>query len=104
MIGLVERVQDIGGAPEVEEPCDDDAAPPWQRYQREQRKYCRSDVPVRGGMREGGRQLGRHDAWDQECQSDEAEAVQDENRPQCVGPWQEAEIRPEVSFRNDPPR
>ena len=56
-------------------------------------------------MREGRRQLGRHDAWDQECQADEAEAVQDEKRPQRFGPSQEAQFRPDVSLsRRSPTR
>src|SRR5258708_25580610 len=55
-------------------------------------------------MREGGRQTGRHDAWDQERQPDEAEAVQDEQRPQRFGPLPEAEFRPDVSGGDDPPR
>src|ERR1700736_3004982 len=55
-------------------------------------------------MREGRRQIGRHDAWDQECQPDEAEAVQDEKRPQRFGPFPEAEFWPDVSCCDDPPR
>ena len=55
-------------------------------------------------MREGRRQIGRHDAWDQECQPDEAEAVQDEQRPQRFGPLPEAEFRPDISSGDDPPR
>src|SRR5215472_5048273 len=55
-------------------------------------------------MREGRRHILRHDARYQECQPDEAEAVQDEQRPQRLGPFPEAEFRPEVSSGNDPPR
>src|SRR5882724_4317846 len=55
-------------------------------------------------MREGRRQIGRHDAWDQECQPEEAEAVEDEKRPQRFGSTQEAEFWPDVSRRDDPPR
>src|SRR5713226_7288527 len=55
-------------------------------------------------MRKGRRQIGRHDARDQECQSDEAEAVEDQKRPQRFGPSQEAEFWPDVSLRDDPPR
>src|SRR5436309_1014269 len=54
-------------------------------------------------MREGGRQVGRHDAGDQECRPDEAEAVQDEQRPQGFGEWPEADFWPDVSGGNDPP-
>jgi hypothetical protein len=35
---------------------------------------------------------------------DEAEAVQDEKRPQRVDPSQDAEFWPDISLRNDSPR
>jgi hypothetical protein len=41
---------------------------------------------------------------DEECQPDEAEAVQDEQRPQRFHPWPEAEFRPDISSGDDPPR
>jgi len=47
VIGLVESVQEIGCT---------------------QRECRRNDVPIGRGMREGGRQIGRHDARNQECQ------------------------------------
>src|ERR1700722_12055347 len=86
-----------------EDPCYDDAKSAWQRYQRKQCERRRNNVPIGGGMREGGRHIGRHDARDQECQSDEAEAVQDEKRLQRLRPVCEAESRPDVSCRDDPP-
>ena len=55
-------------------------------------------------MREGRRQVGRHDARDQECQALKAEAVQDKNGPQRLVALQEAEFRPDVLLRDDPPR
>src|SRR5215510_6185261 len=55
-------------------------------------------------MREGRRQIWRHDAGNQECQPDEAEAVQDEQRPQRFGPFPEAEFRPDISSGDDSPR
>src|SRR5215468_11871021 len=55
-------------------------------------------------MRERRWQIREHDAWDQHCQPDEAEAVQDEQRPQCFGPFPEAEFRPDISSGDYPPR
>jgi len=54
-------------------------------------------------MREGSRQVGRYDAWNQEYQSNEAEAVEDEQRPQGFGPLPEAEFRPDISSGDYPP-
>src|SRR5215470_14080503 len=55
-------------------------------------------------MRERTWQIRGHDAGHQHCQPDEAEAVQDEQRPQCFGPFPEAEFRPYVSSSYYPPR
>src|SRR6516164_9948133 len=55
-------------------------------------------------MRECRWQIRGHDVRDQDCQPDEAEAVQDEQRPQCFGPFAEAEFRPDISSGDYPPR
>jgi hypothetical protein len=55
-------------------------------------------------MREGKRQIGQHDAGNQECQPDEAEAVQDKKRPQRFGPLPEAEFWPDVPAVHYSPR
>ena len=76
-------------------------------FRQATRKQCerrRNDVPVRGGMREGRWQIRRHNSWDQECQADEAEAVQDEQRPQRFGAWPEADCWPDVPGSDDRPR
>src|SRR6516164_9317891 len=54
-------------------------------------------------MRECWWQIRGNDARDQECQPDEAEAVQDEQRPQCFGPFPEAKFRPDISSGDYPP-
>jgi len=50
------------------------------------------------------RQIGRDDARDQECQPNEAEAVQDEQRSQGLGPLPMTELRPDKARADDPPR
>src|SRR6516164_8999474 len=55
-------------------------------------------------MREGRRQVRRHDTGNQECQPDEAEAMQDEQRPQRFSALLEAEFRPDISSGHSPPR
>src|SRR5215470_9973183 len=49
------------------------------------------------------RQIRRNDARDQECHSEEAEAVQDEQRSQRLRALSKAECRPDVACRDDPP-
>src|ERR1700736_4264694 len=104
MIGLVERVEEIGCTPETEDPCNDKAGCTGQRYQRQQGEHRRNDVAIGGGTRKGRRHVRRYDPWHQKCQSDEAEAVEDEKRPQGFGTWPPAEFRPDVSGGEDSPR
>ena len=56
------------------------------------------------GQGEGTRQIGRYDARDQECHSEEAEAVQDEQRSQRLRAFSKAECRPDVACRDNRPR
>src|SRR5262249_38093813 len=102
-VGLIEPVQEIGGAPDTENPRDDHTCRTWQQQQRKQREYRGNDVAIGRGLREGSRQVGRHDAWDHECQPEEAEAVQEEPRPQRVLPPLVAEFRPYVTGGDYPP-
>ena len=69
----------------------------WQQQQRKQRECRRNDVSIGRRMRELRGQIGRHNSWDEECQPDEAEAVEDEQRLQRFGPLPNAEFRPNVS-------
>ena len=68
-----------------------------QRHQGNQREERRCQVAVRGGLCEAGRQIGRHDARDEERQSEEAEGVHGQNRSQCVVPTAQAESGPDVA-------
>lgn len=104
MSGLIEGVQQIGRAPNIEDPHHANAGPARQREQRKHRECRSNEVAVRRGMREAGGQIDGHDARHEEGQSHEAEAVQDEQRSQRFGARPEAQFRPDVSSGHDRPR
>jgi hypothetical protein len=81
---LIVRVQQICRAPKIEDPDEGDPEPARKRSQREQRQNRRTEISVRRGTREGGRQIRRDDSGHQERQADEPEAVESEQRPQGV--------------------
>src|SRR5581483_1243483 len=53
-IALVERVDQIRAAQNVERPDQDDTRPAWQRHDREQGQDCGREVAVRGRVRSAG--------------------------------------------------
>ena len=82
-VALVERVQEIKRAPDIEYPGGDYAGPTWQQEQRHYGEYCRNEVSVSLGSPEPAAGE-RYNAGDQGCQPEEAEAVQHQHRPQRV--------------------
>src|SRR5665213_1216705 len=103
-IALIKSVEQIRRAPEIEYPYHDNTGPRRQCRQRKQREDHRNDVAIGRGMREGRRQIWRHDPRDQECQPEKAKTVQNEQRPQRFGPLPVTEYRPDVSGGDGPPR
>src|SRR5271163_1248247 len=75
-------MNDIGEAPQVEYPGCDDARPAGQQGQRQQSERRGDDIAIGGAFGESRRQIGGHDAGDQERQADEAERMKHEQRPQ----------------------
>src|SRR5580704_644320 len=75
-------MEDIGGAPKIEYPGRDDAKPAGQQDQRQQSERRGDDIAIGGAFGESRRQIGRHDAGDQEGQADKAERMKHEQRPQ----------------------
>ena len=103
VIGLIEGIEDIGRTPEVSDPRDSDTGWGEEQRKREQCKGGRNDVSISGGVGEGGRQIRRDHSGDDECQANEAEAVEDEQRPQSLSSWQRAEFwRDVLSGDNSP--
>ena len=58
VIRLVESVDNIGKAPQIEDPSGGNAGGTGQHLQCNQRQYRSNDVPIGRGMREGSRQIG----------------------------------------------
>src|SRR5258708_33072163 len=54
-------------------------------------------------MCKSGWQISGHNARDQKCQSEETEAVQNENWPQGLRPPQVENSRRDISLGDDPP-
>src|SRR5580704_1712829 len=75
-------MEDVGGAPKIEYPGRDDAKPAGQQDQRQQSERRGDDIAIGGAFGESRRQIGGHDAGDQERQADEAERMKHEQRPQ----------------------
>ena len=75
---LIECVEQIRTAPEIEHPDQDDSQPALESRQREQGQDCGSEVTVCSWKSESARQVRRDNAGHQECQPDEPEAVQEE--------------------------
>src|SRR5262249_53556859 len=75
-VALIESVEEIGGAPQVEHPDQGHPPPAPQAGQREQGEHRGDEITVGGRARERDRQLRRDHAGHQECQADKAEAVQ----------------------------
>src|SRR5262249_10420799 len=82
---LIERVDQICTAPDVEHPHHCDSQPGMEACQREQGQDGGNEIAVRGGSSISTRQVRRDDAGYQERQADEPEAVQEEERPQRRG-------------------
>lgn len=80
VIALVEGVEEIGCAPEVEDPGDHRSDTGGQRQERQYCEYRRDEVSIGRRMGEGRWKFGRHDAGDEKYQSEETEAVQHEQR------------------------
>src|SRR5271169_1195058 len=75
-------MEDIRAAPKIEYPGRDDAKPAGQYGQRQQSEHRGDDIAVGGAFGESRRQIGGHDAGDQERQADEAQGMKHEQRPQ----------------------
>src|SRR5215471_12623817 len=56
-VALVERVQKVERAPDIEYPCDDEAGPTWQHEQSQQRECCCNEVSIGLGPRERSGQV-----------------------------------------------
>src|SRR5580704_1223255 len=88
-------MDDIGETPKIEYPGRDDAKPAGQQDQRQQSERRGDDIAIGGAFGESRRQIGGHDAGDQERQADEAERMKHEQRPQGFVAASAAQFRPD---------
>src|SRR5262249_41864689 len=93
-VTLVERVEEIRAAPEVEHPDQGNSQPARQRRQGEQGQDRGNEIAVGSWAGERGRQVRRNHARHQERQADEPEAVQEEERPEGAAARLEAKRWP----------
>src|SRR5215471_7657422 len=103
-IALIESIEEIGGAPQVEHPHQGHPPLAPQGGQREQGQDRGDEIAVGSRTRKSRRQLRCDNAGHQECQADKAEAVQDKERAQRVDARLAAQVWPEVSRSDDSPR
>ncbi len=94
-IGLVERVNQVGAAPDIEDPDQRNAQAGSKRRQRQQSENGGNDIAIGCRCREGGRQVARDHAGNQERQADKAESCAGEQRPQRVNVRAVAQFRPD---------
>ena len=96
-------MEDIGAAPKIEYPGRDDAKPAGQQRQRYQSERRGDDIAIGGAFGESRRQIGGHNAGDQERQGDEAERMKHEQRPQGFVAASAAQFRQDQATGNRTP-
>jgi hypothetical protein len=77
-IAIIESKEEVRSTPEVEHPDQEKSQPGPQPSQRNQGQNRGHEIAVCSRAGECDCQFWRNNAWHQECQPDEPEAVQDE--------------------------
>src|SRR6266851_5376399 len=103
LISLIEGEEQISRAPDVENPGEQDAQSARQRPERKQSENGGDNVAHGSRHGERRRQVRRHNAWYHERQPDEAEAMQDEQRPKRLRARPSAQVRPHVLHGDNGP-
>src|SRR6266849_11189049 len=100
---LVERVQKVQRAPDVESPHDRDAPRRASREseRRYHRKNGRNEIAIRGRDGESRWQRGRDDSWDQKAKPNKPIGMWNHQWKDCFFPAHTPQLRQEVELLDD---